>query len=474
MALVVAFSCCWVLIFPGLLGGSTSARTTLSATISGLAGGLMLAAGVLLAGRWRLTGEHCAGAAAAAMVLGFSLPVLAVADPLLQPSGATAHVTTARLLVILPVLLLLVAGTQVRSWPVAPPLIAVAVFGCWLASVAALAVSPGHGDWLWSSTRATVMHAVAAATWLALSHRVWAGARRNARPLQHWMAFALVLMGACSAVQAWTSLHQPDPAVLVPLLQLAAASTAAAAVGLELHTNLRAMTGRRLAVAHSLGAAHARLSQTEQQHRQRVHDARTAVIALDAAARLLTERSDTPGERGRIETLMGAELSRLRDRLDPELVEPLVEFGLAEVLEPVLFAHELCGTPLRSSLGTIRAVGRPSATATVVANLLANVRAHAAGATVDVRAFRVGNEVRILVEDDGPGIPARERARVLRCGARGSAPGPGSGLGLYTALTAMTSQSGSLHLGARLGGGTRITLCLPAAAPARHTAAQAS
>jgi signal transduction histidine kinase len=443
MAGVALLACCWLLIFPALFGDPSRARTTLSATISGLAGGLLLVVGVLLAGRWRLTGEHCAGAATAAMVLGFSLPVLAVADPLLQPPGTAVHVTTARLLIIAPVLLFLVVGAHVRSWPLAPPLVALGIFAGWLAAIAALAVSPDHGSWLWSSTRAVGLHGVASAAGLVLSRRVWTAARRDGRPMQHWVAFSLALMGACSALHVWASLHRTVPPALAPLLQLMAAGAAVAAVGLELHTSLRAMTGRRLAVAQSLGAVHALLTESEQQHRQRVHDARTAVLALDAATRLLAEcAGPAQADRQRIESLMRAELRRLQERLDPDLVEPIVEFSLSEALGPVLLAHQLCGAPLRCDLGQLRAIGRPNATATVVANLLANARTHAAGAHVDIQALRIAGHVVITIEDDGPGIPARERAALLRRGVRGGGPGRGTGLGLYTASTAMASQSG--------------------------------
>jgi signal transduction histidine kinase len=52
---------------------------------------------------------------------------------------------------------------------------------------------------------------------------------------------------------------------------------------------------------------------------------------------------------------------------------------------------------------------------------------------------------------------------VLRAGVRGStAVAPGSGLGLASALAAMRAQGGSLELSDRTGGGTRVTITLPA------------
>jgi signal transduction histidine kinase len=77
----------------------------------------------------------------------------------------------------------------------------------------------------------------------------------------------------------------------------------------------------------------------------------------------------------------------------------------------------------------------------------------------------------LTVDDDGPGIPSGDRARVLRRGVQGVAGGPGTGLGLHTATRAMAAQSGSLRLADRPGGGTRVILTLPAAVSALSTVA---
>ena len=76
----------------------------------------------------------------------------------------------------------------------------------------------------------------------------------------------------------------------------------------------------------------------------------------------------------------------------------------------------------------------------------------------------------MLVEDDGPGIPDEERARVVLAGVRGStARGVGEGLGLSSALRAMTGQGGALRVEQRSGGGTRVVLTWPLVAPVTAT-----
>ena len=69
---------------------------------------------------------------------------------------------------------------------------------------------------------------------------------------------------------------------------------------------------------------------------------------------------------------------------------------------------------------------------------------------------------RVLVDDDGPGIPPEDRERVFERFTRGAATGaPGSGLGL-----AIVAQQAELHGGeARIEdsplGGARLILKLP-------------
>ena len=78
--------------------------------------------------------------------------------------------------------------------------------------------------------------------------------------------------------------------------------------------------------------------------------------------------------------------------------------------------------------------------------------------------------VRIVVEDDGPGIPESERGLVIRRFYRGDqspkpsqqSQGPGSGLGLAIAHEIMIRLGGRFQiLTASSGQGTRIELVYP-------------
>jgi signal transduction histidine kinase len=221
---------------------------------------------------------------------------------------------------------------------------------------------------------------------------------------------------------------------------------------------------RSVRLRRALDDAIGNLVRVEQTRREQLHDARTAVLALNGASRLLCQPDGVAAATAdRLQRMMSAELHRLQDVLAGRRCEPIREFDLAEALAPVIWSHEVAGGPIRSDLEQIRVLGRPEATATAVANLLANARVHAPGSTVTVRAEADTDTVTIIVEDNGPGIPAVERERVLLPGVRASSA-PGSGIGLYTAATAMSEQAGTLRVTGREGGGTCVLLTLPAAA----------
>jgi signal transduction histidine kinase len=73
-----------------------------------------------------------------------------------------------------------------------------------------------------------------------------------------------------------------------------------------------------------------------------------------------------------------------------------------------------------------------------------------------------GPSLRILVDDDGRGLSAAERAQVSRRGLRLDESKPGSGLGLSIVIDLAALYGGSLSLGSAPIGGLRAELVLPA------------
>jgi signal transduction histidine kinase len=98
----------------------------------------------------------------------------------------------------------------------------------------------------------------------------------------------------------------------------------------------------------------------------------------------------------------------------------------------------------------------------MLGNLLDNAFKWAA-TRVRVGADSHGGRLRLSVEDDGPGLPADERERVLQRGARLDETMPGSGLGLAIVRDIARLYGGDIALESSALGGLRAVLELPAA-----------
>jgi two-component system OmpR family sensor kinase len=115
--------------------------------------------------------------------------------------------------------------------------------------------------------------------------------------------------------------------------------------------------------------------------------------------------------------------------------------------------------------------GDPDALRTLLRNLVDNaVRYTPAGGRVDVSVEEVADDTRgtrLTVSDDGPGIPAAERARVFDRFYRraGTAP-PGSGLGLSIVRTIAEGHGASISLAdGPAGKGLTVSVSFPPESP---------
>ena len=305
---------------------------------------------------------------------------------------------------------------------------------------------------------------------LGVSH--WARRRVGGEnAILSWAVFAALLMAGRAVLRLWSLIDVSTLHGLGGGLGLCAAAIMLTNAVRMLHTQIRQRIvddelGRDLLVRND------RIDELEQAQRARLHDARSVVLGVKGASALLACDADMPAD---LDAVIAAELDRLHELLEADAApRPCVEFDVRDALLPVLTTHRLAGARIHASIGSITAVGRATATATVVDNLLRNAARHAPGASVHVSVSRHGDEIEILVEDDGPGIPAHNRTQVLLPGVRGAdAPAGGHGLGLYNSTCAMAAQDGSLRITGRPHGGTRIVLGLPAAmcaAPAARIA----
>jgi signal transduction histidine kinase len=112
---------------------------------------------------------------------------------------------------------------------------------------------------------------------------------------------------------------------------------------------------------------------------------------------------------------------------------------------------------------------RPDALRHMLLNLLDNaVKYGPAGQVILVRVSAQEGEVRVVVEDQGPGIASSERERVWRPFLRGGAARGhgGSGIGLTIVREVAEQHGGRAWVDAAPGRGARFTIALPVERPA--------
>jgi signal transduction histidine kinase len=132
-----------------------------------------------------------------------------------------------------------------------------------------------------------------------------------------------------------------------------------------------------------------------------------------------------------------------------------------------------------SGVSAAQVTGSPQELRRVVRNLLDNARRHARGVVAVALDERAG-EARLVIGDDGPGIPPEDRARVFERFTRldESRTGAGhAGLGLAIVQEIVSRHRGRVTIDDGPLGGARVTVVLPAASAvdsaARPPAAEA-
>jgi signal transduction histidine kinase len=118
-----------------------------------------------------------------------------------------------------------------------------------------------------------------------------------------------------------------------------------------------------------------------------------------------------------------------------------------------------------SEVGAARVLGDPDGLRRVVRNLADNAARHAAG-RIDLALSEQDGQVRLTIDDDGPGIPESERQRVLKRFVRldeaRSRDDGGTGLGLAIVDEVVRDHGGSVFIGRSPAGGAHVEVRLPA------------
>jgi two-component system NtrC family sensor kinase len=80
---------------------------------------------------------------------------------------------------------------------------------------------------------------------------------------------------------------------------------------------------------------------------------------------------------------------------------------------------------------------------------------------IEVTTMRVGHEIRIVISDNGKGIPEEDQGKVFELFYSTKPPGKGTGLGLPICQNILKKLGGEITLESRPGAGTAFTVRLP-------------
>jgi two-component system, OmpR family, sensor kinase len=232
----------------------------------------------------------------------------------------------------------------------------------------------------------------------------------------------------------------------------------------------------------------ARLKDNEQHLRQFVadasHELRTPIAAVSAYAELFERgAAENPEDLPRVVAGIRTETARMDRLVNDLLTLARLDEGLpmeSAPVELVALTSEAVrtatavgpGWPVRfTATRPVEIEGDKDRLRQVMDNLLANVRAHTPpGTEATVHVDQVGEEARIVVHDDGPGMPSDEARRVFerfyRADRARSRPHGGSGLGLSIVWSIVAAHGGTVSAESAPGEGMTVTVRLPASAPA--------
>ncbi|HEY0811665.1 MAG TPA: HAMP domain-containing sensor histidine kinase [Pseudonocardia sp.] len=195
------------------------------------------------------------------------------------------------------------------------------------------------------------------------------------------------------------------------------------------------------------------------------HELRSPVAAIRAQAEVAVAHPDPQLAAETLQTI-AAEAVRLSGLVDDLLVlaradagerPPAVSVDLVAAAGAALARVRGAGPVVELVAPTPAMVAAsPSEVALVLDNLVANGRRYACS-IVRVVVLPAARWVRLIVEDDGPGIPEADRERVFdRFTRLRPEAGGGSGLGLALVAALVRGRGGTVTAGATLSGGARV------------------
>ncbi|MEZ5234724.1 MAG: HAMP domain-containing sensor histidine kinase [Acidimicrobiales bacterium] len=296
------------------------------------------------------------------------------------------------------------------------------------------------------------------------------------------MALSLLAGSAVTVAGAAAVGHWASRQVLSPVARVADAAEALAGGGLDtrlppvrdpdLHRLVRSFN-------EMADAIQSRIEREARFASDVSHELRTPLAALAAASDVLVRRrEELSGPAQQALDIMARQIQRFTSMVLDLLEISRIDAGMADVnLEPVPLGWLTAKVVAAGDRHQVEVlIDDTDATARaridrrrferMLTNLLDNAE-HYGGAPVRVRLDADDGEVRLHVDDSGPGVPDAERQVIFDRFTRGStsANTNGTGLGLALVREHAKLHGGTIEVGHSPEGGARFTITFPRVAP---------
>ncbi|KQV81175.1 DUF4118 domain-containing protein [Rhizobacter sp. Root1221] len=219
-----------------------------------------------------------------------------------------------------------------------------------------------------------------------------------------------------------------------------------AAISHDLRTPLAALVSMADTLAMTAGGGSGRPAEIAQAMREAAFRMSSQVSNLLDMARLQSGQVQLRLQWLPLEEALGGAIRAMQSTLDPGRVRVRLPNDLPLVhVDPALFERVLC-------------------------NLLENAAKYTPpGTSIDVGAAVAGDRIRIVLDDQGPGLPAQREEVIFEMFERGrkESATPGVGLGLAICRAIVEAHGGTIRGETRSGGGARFIIDIPRGEPPR-------
>jgi len=254
----------------------------------------------------------------------------------------------------------------------------------------------------------------------------------------------------------------------VPFVKFAAAANR---LGTNLETEPLPITGPKVAkmAAKAINKMQAQIQDLIQARTQMLaaisHDLRTPITRLKLRLQLnpdATQLAKMVKDLDEMQTMIAETLAFARD---DSKTEKRIKLDLASLLAAICEDYVEMNYQINYYIPTVRlpVYAGPVSLQRVFENLIGNALKYAGNA--DISVIQSGDEVKVYIKDNGPGIPEAQLDKVFLPFYRGetsrSRKTGGTGLGLAVAQDIIIGHGGRIELSNRVTGGLCVTVILP-------------